>query len=145
MDIVKATQAAKLMAIGMYTELQTREPEFIKIVSKSKRPHDDWDFFYAVAVVGLLLLTLNPNEKELAKYLNNIKERDAEFAAALDNFAMYMNNYPPTKDDATFRYLLGQFVLWNIANEEPKHEQAGKLCNMIGFLVLQSARNLTNF
>lgn len=139
MNIVKATQAAQLMAVGAQTEIAKLHPEFYKALNDSGISSTQWDFLFTVGIIGQLLMAKERPVDELRGYEAELKEVNPSLANALDKFFKYFNQFDSNNDLQQFRLLLGNFVM---ASNNIEHQS---LSISIGTLIGTYAGELLEF
>ena len=139
MNIVKATQAAQLMAVGAQTKIAKLHPEFYKALNDSGISSTQWDFLFTVGIIGQLLMAKQRSVDELKGYEAELKAFNPSLANALDKFFQYFDQLDSNNDLQQFRLLLGNFVM---ASNNTEHQS---LSISIGTLIGVYAGELLEF
>jgi 23S rRNA A2030 N6-methylase RlmJ len=112
------------------------------ILSKSKRPSNDWDFFMTVAGVGIYFLTNKTNEEEANKIARRLSEIDRQMPEAMDNFFNYIEK--GKKAGVSLTADIGYWVLWNTMGDEPTLEECTELAPAIGIFLMKVVSDFSN-
>lgn len=130
-----------IAVIGSLMPFRTKFPVLITILSKSKHPSNDWDFFMTVAGVGIYFLTNKTNVEEANKIANQLLEIDRQMPEAMDNFFSYIKKGGEASVDLMAD--IGYWVLWNIMGDKPKYEECVALAPAIGTYLARVVNDLS--
>jgi len=131
-----------IAAIGSMTSFIDKFPILRTILSKSKHPSNDWDFFMIVAGVGIYFLTNRTNEEEANEIARQLLEIDRQMLEAMDNFFNYIEK--GKKASVGLRTDIGCWVLWNIMGNEPTLEECTELAPAIGIYLMKVVSDFSN-
>lgn len=137
MDI-SVVDGVRLASIGIKTPLQEKFPILTSILSKSKNPSKDWDFFMTSAGIAIAILCNQNDEmfkKNILEKANNIKNINRphstlNWGRAVSDLFNFMENYKDT--DINMQSQIGLWVLWNIGGEKPSYDECKELAPIIG-------------
>jgi hypothetical protein len=129
--------AIKLYSISALTPLLDKYPELKTVIneSKSDRPIDDWDFFMTAAGSGLVLISTETYKGEHDEVRNRAREINIDLPRAIDDFIAFWSQ--GDRSDEMVAPTIGMWVLWNVKQEAPDHDEIKELAPGIGFLLLK--------
>lgn len=104
-----------------------RFPELKEIMSASKNPANDWDFFMVVAGIGIYNHQHSKNSATHSDLIEQLSEIDPQMPLALNDFNSFVS-----KDKNDLLASAGLWVLWNIKGESPSYKESYKLAPSIG-------------
>lgn len=128
--------AINLSSIELLTPLLDKYPVLKSILSKSKRPADDWDFYMTAAGTGLLLISSETYKGERDQVKNRASELYKDISRAVDDFISFMNKNEGGSDELVAP-TIGLWVLWNLKQSEPSYDELKELAPIIGNVLLK--------
>lgn len=131
----------RMATINSTVSFMDKFPILRTILSKSKHPSSDWDFFMVSAGVGIYFLTNKSYEKEADEITNQLSEIDKQMPDAVHDFFNFIRA-KETSEELTFG--IGTWVLWNIMGEKPTLEECKELAPTIGKYLLKVVSDLSN-
>lgn len=103
--------------------------------SKSDKPSDDWNYFMTAAGCGLILMSNEDYKGEHKEVMKTCVKIDKNLPRAIDDFIKFMSKYDGT--DEGYIANIGLWVLWNIKQAQPTHEDMKELAPVIGNFLLR--------
>lgn len=121
-----------LASISLSTALAKQYPELNNVFAKSKRALLDWEFFFIAAGAGLALRHPHCSKSFCDAVLKDIFLCDRQMPRAIEN----LNGFVDSRDESLdILPAIGVWVLWNIAQECPSHEEIKSLAPAIGVIL----------
>ena len=121
-----------LASISLSTDLAKQYPELNSVFAKSKRALLDWEFFFIAAGTGLALRDPRCSKSFCDAVLKDASLCDHQMMVAIEN----LNGFVDSRDESLdILPATGVWVLWNIAQECPSHEESKALAPAIGVIL----------
>jgi hypothetical protein len=119
-----------LAVVGATAAFLQKYPVLRRILSKSQRPKNDWDFYMTVAGLGVYYLRHKVSPHRHSALMAAISQFDRQMPEGLSNLYGYFASHTDANIDS--RIKVGFWVLWNIAGEPPTQEESRDLAPAIG-------------
>lgn len=132
-----------IAVMGALTVFVDKYPVLRTVLSKSKRPSDDWDFFMTIAGVGVYLLMFKFSDEDHKKVMTQLSEFDSQMLGGINNLFDYIEGQKGNAG-VGFEKKIGFWVLWNIAGDAPSIEESTALAPAIGIYLEKVVKDITS-
>lgn len=121
------------IVISSTRSFMDKYPVLLKILARSKKGFNDWDFYMTVAMVGIYFMSNKVGKEEAENIYNQLQQLDKQMPEALNNFFDFLDKKDAKHTNLSqLTAIIGVWVLWNIVGDTPSLEECRELAPAIG-------------
>jgi len=119
-----------LFIVGSSEIFREKYPIFLDVLSKSKNPYKDWEFFMTVSAVGMFIVVNsgNINNEDTDNIIKQLNKIDKQGSEGLENFLSFID----IKSTLDLTQKAGYWVLLNMLSAHPNQKESEELIPAIG-------------